>query len=351
MSALAVRELTPRGAGGVSVIELRGAGAREALENLCATTLAIGTLRLVRPRAEGEELDEALAWCESEERVELHLHGSRPLVRRVLAELGGLDAREEAPSLEQRLAAAPCERAARIVLDQLEGAHERAFARFASLATDELGAELAALAERSAQARYALEPARVVLAGPVNAGKSTLFNVLHGGERVIVSAREGTTRDAVVERIALGRYAFDLVDTAGERDGGADELEREGQHLGARLRAGADVVVWLSPADRPTPPPLERSGRWVVLQSRADLGTAHPLSALSAREAPAAARTLVEARLREALDLPDDPWTPGALVALDAHERAHIGRARAALARGEREQALALLCGLRTPAR
>jgi hypothetical protein len=88
-----------------------------------------------------------------------------------------------------------------------------------------------------------------------------------------------------------------------------------------------------------------------VLQSRADLGTAHPLSALSAREAPAAARTLVEARLREALDLPDDPWTPGEPVALDDPERAHVERAREALRRGEREQALALLRVLRTPAR
>ena len=51
---LSVRELTPRGAGGVSVIELRGARAREALESLCATTVAIGALRLVRPRAVGE---------------------------------------------------------------------------------------------------------------------------------------------------------------------------------------------------------------------------------------------------------------------------------------------------------
>lgn len=351
MSALAVRELTPRGAGGVSVVELRGAGARAALETLCGVELPVGALRLARPRAGGEELDEALVWCESSERVELHLHGSRPLVRRVLAELGGRVAREEGPNLERRLAEAACERAARIVLDQLEGAHERACARFASLATDELDAELAALAERSARARYALEPARVVLAGPVNAGKSTLFNVLHGGERVIVSAREGTTRDAVVERVTLGRYAIDLVDTAGERDGGADELEREGQHLGVRLRVSADVVLWLSPADRPTAPPAERAGRWVVLQSRADLGAVDPRSAVSAREAPAAARALVEARLREALDLPDDPWTPGELVALDAPERAHVERAREALRRGEREQALALLRDLRTPAR
>lgn len=351
MSVLAVRELTPRGAGGVSVIELRGAGARETLEVLCATTLALGALRLVRPRAEGEELDEALAWCESDERVELHMHGSRPLIRRVLAALAGSDARAENPSLEQRLADAVCERAARIVLDQIEGALERACMRFASLTTAQLGSELAALAERSDRARHALEPARVVIAGPVNAGKSTLFNVLHGGERVIVSAREGTTRDAVAERVLLGRYAFELVDTAGEREGVADELEREGQQLGARLRAGADVVVWLSPADRPTPPPLERSGRWVVLHSRADLGTVEPRFALSARAAPLAARALLAERLRAALDLPEDPWTPGELVALDEQERAQVGRARAALERGAREHALALLRDLRVPAR
>lgn len=351
MSALAVRELTARGAGGVSVIELRGAGARETLERLCAARLAIGDLRLVRPRAGDEELDEALAWCASDERAELHVHGSRPLVRRVLAELAVRARIDESDDLERRLAEAPCERAARILLDQLEGAHERALERLGSLPDAALAQELDALLVRSECARRALEPARVVIAGPVNAGKSTLFNVLHGGERVIVSAREGTTRDAVVERVTLGRYAFDLVDTAGERAHGEDELEREGQALGLRLRASADIVLWLSPADRPAPPPSGRDARWVLLHSRADLRAPAPEGALSARTAPEAARELVATRLRHALALPVDPWIPGELVGVDADERASIARARAALSQGHRGQALELLRGLRAPAR
>jgi hypothetical protein len=62
MSALEVRELSPRGAGGVSVLELRGAGARAKLSELCAVELQLGALRLVRPRSGAEDLDEALAW-------------------------------------------------------------------------------------------------------------------------------------------------------------------------------------------------------------------------------------------------------------------------------------------------
>ena len=351
MSALSVRELTAHAAGGVSVIELRGAGARSALESLCATSLGLGTLRLVRPRAEGEELDEALAWCESDERAELHVHGSRPLVRRLLALLGPSEPIEERASLERRLAEAPCERAARILLDQVEGALERACARMESLDDAELAGEFAAILARSARARPALEPARVVLAGPVNAGKSTLFNVLHGGERVIVSERAGTTRDAVSERVTLGRYAFELVDTAGERASDVDELEREGQRLGQRLRAAAELVLWLSPADGPVPPPAERDCRWIVLHSRADLASAPSPQALSARAAPEAARALVAARLREALGVPEDPWEPGALVALDAAERAHIERACAELGQGRRARALELMRSLRGPAR
>lgn len=351
MSALAVRELTARGAGGVSVIELRGAGARATLEAFCATRLSVGDVRLVRPRAADEELDEALAWCESDERAELHVHGSRPLVRRVITELAAQARLDEPADLERRLAEAPCERAARILLDQLEGAHERALVRLGSLSEAALARELEALVARSECARRALEPARIVLAGPVNAGKSTLFNVLHGGERVIVSARAGTTRDAVVERVTLGRYAFDLVDTAGERADGADELEREGQQLGARLRASADVVLWLSPADCPADAPSQGHARWVTLRSRADLGPATSARSLSARAEPEAARELVAACVREALGCPEDPWVPGELVALDAHERAGLAQARATLGQGDRARALALLRALRRPAR
>ncbi|MEO6708837.1 MAG: hypothetical protein ABI054_12025, partial [Planctomycetota bacterium] len=126
-----IRELTPRAGGGVSVLELEGAGALELLAQQLHTTLAPGQLSLVRLALGGEELDEALVWCESPSRVELHLHGSPPLVRRVESELiragfAGHGTREVLRSLEERaldaLAAAKAPAAARMLLDQAEGA-------------------------------------------------------------------------------------------------------------------------------------------------------------------------------------------------------------------------------------
>jgi tRNA modification GTPase len=55
----------------------------------------------------------------------------------------------------------------------------------------------------------------VVLTGPPNAGKSTLFNRLVGGDRAIVSAIAGTTRDTIERRVKLAGTEITLTDTAG----------------------------------------------------------------------------------------------------------------------------------------
>lgn len=357
MSALHVRELTPRGSGGVSVIELSGDGARAALEALCGEPLRPGALRFVRVRAAGEELDEALAWCERDDRAELQLHGSAPVVRRVLELLGPPQPEPGGESLAERaarrLADAPCEQAARILLDQSEGALERELAGWGALDDAELLARVSVLALRSHAARFALEPARVVLAGPVNAGKSTLFNLLHGRERVIVSAQAGTTRDAVRERVQLGHWPIELIDTAGERGGGG-ELERRGQELAREVRRAADLTLWLSPQDAPcAPPPASPDAApTVVLASRADLAAGPAAApAISVLRDPRAALAAVEAAFRAALELPERAWEPGAPVAFEPGQRAALARAQQALAAGQRAPAEGELELLRTPAR
>ena len=71
------------------------------------------------------------------------------------------------------------------------------------------------------------EGARVVLVGPPNVGKSSLFNAILNNDRAIVTDVPGTTRDALTEEIDLGGIPVILADTAGLREGG-DEIEREG---------------------------------------------------------------------------------------------------------------------------
>lgn len=86
------------------------------------------------------------------------------------------------------------------------------------------------------------EGATVVLAGPPNAGKSSLLNALVGEARVIVSEVPGTTRDAVEVLLEHEPWPLRLVDTAGLRER-ADPVESLGIKMGERYLARAHVVV------------------------------------------------------------------------------------------------------------
>lgn len=88
---------------------------------------------------------------------------------------------------------------------------------------------------------------RLAVVGKRNAGKSTLINALAGSERVIVSAREGTTRDAIDVRLQFNGRTFTAIDTAGvrRRKSLADDLEYYSVHRALRSIRRADVVVLL----------------------------------------------------------------------------------------------------------
>jgi tRNA modification GTPase len=84
----------------------------------------------------------------------------------------------------------------------------------------------------------------VVLAGPPNAGKSTLLNALSKREAAIVSATPGTTRDVIEVRCDLGGLPVVLVDTAGLREA-ADPIEAEGIRRTQARMTNADLVLML----------------------------------------------------------------------------------------------------------
>ena len=82
----------------------------------------------------------------------------------------------------------------------------------------------------------------VVIAGPPNAGKSSLFNALLGEERAIVTEVAGTTRDAIEALLDTRPIPLRLVDTAGLRET-SEVLERIGIEVSARWLAGAHLVL------------------------------------------------------------------------------------------------------------
>jgi tRNA modification GTPase len=106
--------------------------------------------------------------------------------------------------------------------------------------------------------------ARIVLAGPPNAGKSSLFNALIGQEKAIVTPIAGTTRDLLEAQLDLDGMRVTLVDTAGVRES-EDVVEQIGVDRARTAADEADVLVWLGAAEQQPP------GRHVILvQARAD---------------------------------------------------------------------------------
>ncbi|MDR2199170.1 MAG: tRNA uridine-5-carboxymethylaminomethyl(34) synthesis GTPase MnmE [Deltaproteobacteria bacterium] len=116
---------------------------------------------------------------------------------------------------------------------------------------------LKSLIDLRKRGRFYRDGLKVVLAGAPNAGKSELFNALLGKKRALVSPVPGTTRDYLTAAVSWGNVRVELVDTAGLREEGGDELEKMGQALALEQMGEADLVLRLrdltNPERIPTP--------------------------------------------------------------------------------------------------
>ena len=358
------------GLGGVALIRLSGEGVYAIADRLAprlspppsarpAGTFAYATLR----GPEDEALDDAVLLFyraphsyTGEDTIELCVHGGTVVPQRVLDALFRLGARPAGPGeftrraflngrldLTQAEAVADliaaktprAEQAARAnlhgrlsnaltplyddalalsadvehLLDFDEGELPPDFADHARERLADLAGRAHALLATWRQGRLLRQGALVVLAGPPNAGKSTLLNALLGADRAIVSPEPGTTRDSIEEALDLDGVPLRLVDTAGLRDAPGD-IERQGVARAKDLIARADVVLCLLPPGEDSPPDLPPGA--ILLRTKSDLlpntsgtqgpGTVEsPEAAISALADPEGARETVFALLRQAL--------------------------------------------------
>jgi tRNA modification GTPase len=91
---------------------------------------------------------------------------------------------------------------------------------------------------------------RVIIAGPANAGKSTLFNKILGYERSIIDEEPGTTRDIISERINLNGKTATLSDTAGIRET-KSKIELLGINKSKKILDDSTAIIWVSSSNEP----------------------------------------------------------------------------------------------------
>jgi tRNA modification GTPase len=118
---------------------------------------------------------------------------------------------------------------------------------------EEIGAGLMAPIESlisSSEGRIWVEGVRTVIAGRVNAGKSSLLNRLLNEQRAIVTPIPGTTRDVIESSLIIEGIPLRLMDTAGFRNV-TDEVERLGITLTRRKLKEADFVLIVIDQSRP----------------------------------------------------------------------------------------------------
>jgi len=301
VAALAARAalLTPPGRGGLSVVGIGGPEATALVARLFAprgrTPLAerptpaivFGTWRATVD-GPGEDV---VVVRRADDALEVHCHGGLAAAESVLGSLEQLGGLRQPwadwlraggmPEIEleahESLAAAGGPKAARILARQLAGRLEAELGRVRSLQCEGRGADACGLIERLLRAaRVGLRltrPWRVVVAGPTNAGKSSLVNAIAGHSRSIVSPEAGTTRDLLETRIVLDGWEVDLVDTAGLRAVGehAGEVERAGMARAIAACSAADLVLQVRDGTVTAEPNASATPHELPVFSKADL--------------------------------------------------------------------------------
>jgi tRNA modification GTPase len=321
----------------IAVVRVSGPQARCVLEKLIGRVPAPRQAALVRVRepGSGETIDEGLAlWFPAprsetgEDMAELQLHGGHAVIAAVLDALGKIDGCRLAQPGEftrrafesGKLDLTAVEGLGDLIAAETPAQRRQAFRQLKGLIGDraedwrkrlvealalvearidfsdeaDVPEDLVAPATRIAHGlrdeiatvladQHRGERLRgglvVAIAGPPNAGKSTLFNRLARREAAIVSPYAGTTRDIIEVHLELDGYPVTILDTAGIRDS-AEPVEQEGMRRARERASAADLVLWVTDvstderASKGAPPRAEGAPLWLI-KNKIDLVPNH----------------------------------------------------------------------------
>ena len=317
--ALIVRFDGPHSSTGEDIVEYQCHGGRATVDALLNALIGEAGIRLAEP---GEFTRRALAngridLTEAEGLADLLAAETELQRRSAMARAGGA-LRVRLDDWRERLLAMSARAEVAIdYADEEDGAGEVELRPAIALLADDM-----ALLVSAPRVEPLRDGVRVAVAGPPNAGKSSLVNALAQSDKAIVTHVAGTTRDVIEVPIAIGGVPFVLVDTAGLRSSD-DVVEAIGIERARGEADAADILLWLGePSEAPA-----RSGV-IQIAAKADLDEGREgvaVSAVTGLGLPMLTKLLLE-RARTLLPKGDE-------LALDRRQHDLLADAHGALGR------------------
>ena len=274
------RELTHRGRGAVSVVGVRGDGARECIDS-CFTPISRQSYSQLTDRSivygnwnsTGEDL---IAVHTGNSDFEIQCHGSIAAVDAIKSDLSAAGATESSDrnswtfanndhqaEIARAMESCLTQRTAKYLLQQYQ------LWNAPNVSDPHIVEQANALATFGEKLTTAW---RIVLCGRPNVGKSSLINALSGFERAIVHPTAGTTRDLVSQHTAIDGWPVELIDSAGIRDA-ENQIEQAGISKAREVIESADLVIHIvdSASDEPFDPDVSQNRAGLVVINKVDL--------------------------------------------------------------------------------
>ena len=264
--------LTDKGTGAVSVIALFGGGVREIVYKIFTPSgrksrrFRCGGKLLGHIKDRSGIVDEVLVSCLSDNHFRINCHGNPLIVADIMELLAGYGVKSVSAekllagiyraeknlssiAIEARIFQAHCTsiRGTRLVMNQAEEGLNRLVqqwhTRLEDFSLPQIRAGVEEIFHRSEIAGLIIGGVKLLLAGPVNTGKSSLLNRLSGREKSIVTNLSGTTRDRVEAESRFGELAVLLIDSAGLDETLRQAADAQAQAKTLELIREVDLIV------------------------------------------------------------------------------------------------------------
>jgi tRNA modification GTPase len=274
--------ITGKGSGAIAAIQLFGCQASEILEEIfipskkSQAAFTIGNIILGTINTNSNVIDQVLLGCEGKDIFTINCHGNPLIVSDILeilkekgvkivsaeyllAQIYSKKTEINSIALEAKLAIAKAATldGTRIIAHQIKNGLLETIKKWhkENIAHEKIREEAKKILQDSKKAKFLIYGCKIVLAGPPNSGKSTLFNCLTGKEKTIVTDIKGTTRDWVSANCQIGKLSAELFDTAGldENISAEQIVEKQAQQKSYEILEQADLVLLVLDAGNRTP--------------------------------------------------------------------------------------------------